>query len=248
VERVDLWGNREKVKTAAPGDGDDPDSPQTVTAGKLPFFLDGTDPRLARLRASVKMDPPFVPSTYRKHTRRVRFTNTFTTPVSGKMTLHFPANWEVHPRIIPFSVQAGETFSRDIDIRFPYNAEAGTKLLTIDFALDAERAYRVQMSTKFEFGLGDVDVTTLTQWLPDDELLVTMNVTNRSDARLDLFCFVVAPDLPRQERVIAGLPPAGAAAKSFRIPAARGLVGKSIRVGLREVRGNRIVNYDVPIK
>jgi hypothetical protein len=257
VARVDLWGNREALESTAAaesGEGRPSDgkiSTQRVTAGRLPFFLDGIDPRIARLRASFQLDPPFVPSSYRKHVRQVSFINPFDAPISGRVTLHFPDNWDVHPRIIPFNAQAGEVFTREVEIRFPYNAEAGTKTLSADFQIDADRTYRVQVTSHFEFGLGDVDVTTMTQWLPDDELLVTMNVTNRIDGRLDMYCFVVAPDeaaLPRQERVIAGLPAGGTAIKSFRIPAAKPLIGKSIRVGLREIKGNRLVNYDVPIK
>lgn len=245
-ERVDLWGHRQPLTDITAEDSAGPC--QRLVVGALPCFVDGIEPRLARLRASLKLDPPFVPSAYRKHTRQIAFTNTFATPISGKMTLHFPDNWDVHPKIIPFSVQAGQTFTRDVDIRFPYNAEAGGKLLRVDFVLDADRTYEVQMATRFDFGLGDVEVTTLTQWIGGDELQVTMNVVNKGDSRLDAFCFVVAADQPRQERVIAGLPTGGAAAKSFRIPQAKALVGKSIRVGLREIRGSRIVNYDVPIR
>jgi hypothetical protein len=164
------------------------------------------------------------------------------------MSLHFPKNWSVRPRVIPFSAGAGETFSREIDIRFPYNAEAGRKDLIADMVIDADRAYRLQIRSKFEFGLGDVDVRTLTQWLAGDELLATITVTNRSEDRLDMFCFVVAPDRPRQERVIAGLPPGGTVVKSFKIRDARGMIGKPLRVGLREVKGSRVVNYAVPVR
>lgn len=239
-QRVDLWGNRQPLDVT----GDK----QHLTAGKLPFYVDGIDPRVARLRASFKLTPDFVPSSYEKHSRKVTFINTFDMPISGRLTLHFPRNWEVHPKVIPFSVGAGEAFSREVEIRFPYNAEAGTKQLIGDFQIDADRTYRIQVASRFEFGLGDVSVRTLTQWLPDEQLLVTMHVTNRSDTRLDMFCFVVAPGRPRQERVIAGLLPGASVVKSFRIPAAGPLVGQSLRVGLREVKGSRIVNYAVPVR
>ena len=242
VSRVDLFGNREPVEP--PG----ADNTQLVNAGKAPFFLDGIDPRIARLRVSFRMDPPFVPSVYRKHVRKVQFVNTFDGPISGKLTLRFPDDWDVTPKVIPFSAQAGETFTREIEIRFPYNAQAGMKQYAADFQIDADRAYSVQLNSQFEFGLADVAVTPLTQWVNDDELMVTMNIVNRSDARLDMFCFVVIPDQPRQERVVAGLLPGGTTVKSFRITGAKALIGKSVRVGLREIRGNRIVNYDVPVK
>jgi hypothetical protein len=242
VSRVDLCGNREPVDP--PG----ADNTQQVNAGKAVFFLDGIDPRIARLRVSFRMDPAFVPAAYRKHVRRIQFVNTFDAPISGKVTLRFPDDWDVNPRVIPFSAQGGETFARDVEIRFPYNAQAGMKQFTADFQIDAERAYSVQLISQFEFGLSDVAVTPLTQWVNDDELMVTMNITNRSDGRLDMFCFVVIPDQPRQERVVAGLLAGGTAVKSFRITGAKALIGKSLRVGLREIRGNRIVNYDVPVK
>ncbi len=239
-QRVDLWGNRQPLPQAG--------SKQAVTAGRMPFYIDHVDPRLARLWASFRLTPDQVPSAYKKHTRHVEFINPFAMPISGRVTLHFPRNWEVHPRVIPFSVQAGEVFRHEVEIRFPYNAEAGTKVLVGDFQVDADRAYRLQVGTKFEFGLGDVSVRTLTQWLPNKQLLVTMHVTNRSDTKLNMFCFVVAPGRPRQERVIAALLPGASVVKSFRIPEAGSLVGQSLRVGLREVKGSRIVNYAVPVQ
>ncbi|MCG3179261.1 MAG: hypothetical protein BIFFINMI_01595 [Phycisphaerae bacterium] len=247
AQRVDLWGNRTPVKSVEMRTG----TKQPITAGRYPFYLDHIDPRIARMRASFAMVPAFVPSAYQKHVRKISFINPFNMPVSGKLTLHFPANWNVRPRIIPFSAQAGERIEREIEIRFPYNAEAGTKELLADMVLDADRAYRLQIASRFEFGLGDVGVRTLTQWLGDGNLLVTITVTNRSaeDAGgLDMFCFVAAPGRPRQERVIAGLLPGATVVKSFRLDNAKEMIGQSLRVGLREVQGSRVVNYAVPVR
>ena len=119
---VDLWGNTTPlVRTAA----DRSSQNVKLTVGAMPVFLLDIDGPMAQLRASVAFDRPLIESSFVPHARKVRFTNPYAQAISGTLKLKGPAGWTINPPVLPYSINPGEMFERDLTVEFPYNSYAG---------------------------------------------------------------------------------------------------------------------------
>ena len=242
--KLDLWGNASPlVRLNAKGD-----SPAvTVEVTAMPMFLTGIDPNLAMLRVGVSLDNDKLESSFRPHTRRLRFVNPYPNPIAGTIKLKGPAGWSVTPVSLPFNLNPGETFDREIQITFPYNSFAGVKTLNAEFTLQAERDEKFTVPLSLTLGLTDVGLQTIA--LRDgDGLVVQQIVTNYGDRPIDYSAFVTYPGIARQERVISGLAPGKTALKRYRFDSVPFTRDAKVRSGLKELNGTRVLNAEVEIQ
>lgn len=203
-----------------------------------PLFVDGVEAWLMRTRGSVRLDDGHLETASGLQTRTVEFTNHATFAIAGVLRLFAPPFWEVRPARLPFHLQPGETFRETLTVRVPNNESAGDRLVTCRMTLDAgaEASFTVPMPIKL--GLRDVDVVSVALARPDG-VVVRQMVTNRSSETLSFDGFVSAPGRARVSRLIRGLAPGQTVTKHYRLPEAQQLIGSSLRVGLRQIGGNR---------
>ena len=70
-------------------------------------------------------------------------------------------------------------------------------------------------------------------------MIVRQVITNRATKPLSFQGTVIAPGRPRVTRLIPEIQPGQTLAKEYSFPQPESLIGGTIRVGLRQVRGDR---------
>ena len=238
--RVDLAGNVAPLPGTASGRA-------RLEVGATPFFLVGVDVGQALLRASTSLDNPLLESSFRPHTRRLRFVNPYRHAISGSLRIAAPPGWNVMLSTPTFLLNPGETHEQPVTIEFPFNSTAGVRTLKLEFRLqDGEQgAFVVPLEVKL--GLSDVGLQSIA--LRDgDDVIVQQMVTNYGQKPIDYTAFVVYPGQARQERLISGLGPGKTTLKRYRFMQVAPGSGVKIRSGLRELDGIRVLNDEVELR
>jgi hypothetical protein len=259
--KVDLWGNTTPLLTAQqPTTNSQPPTTnyQLATSNQqlattplnitpTPIFLIGVDPNLARLRASLAFDRPLIESTFRPHTRKLRFTNPYPNAIGGTLRLRPPAGWSLNPPALTFTLNPGETFERDITIEFPYNSFAGPRTIDAHFTLQGQLDQSFTVPLTLTLGLSDVGMRTIA--IRDgDDIIVQQTISNYSDHPIDYSAFAIIPNHARQERLVTNLAPGHTTVRLYRFPTIPPTPHTTVRTGLRELTGTRILNDEVPVQ
>jgi hypothetical protein len=253
---LDLWGNATALSQPSTPQGEDEDDPNRrrstaatsqITVGRLPIILTGVDSDMGRLRVSLSLDQPLIESTFEAHTRKVRFSNPYNQPIGGTLKLHGPPGWNLNPPSFTFTLNPGETFERDLVIEFPYNSVAGPQNLTADFNLQADRHVVFSEPLGLVLGLSDIG-TRCMAYRSGNDVVVQQMISNYGEHPISYSTFAAFPGRPRIERLDTTLTPGQTVIKKYRF--VKVPVGKTskIRVGLKEVDGNRILNDEVEIE
>jgi hypothetical protein len=240
---VDLWGN----VTPLPRPAGDRRGRVSVSVGSMPVFLIDIDGPQAQLRASVAIDRPAIESSFRPHTRRIRFTNSYDHAISGALHLTAPSGWTLNPPTFNFSVNPGETFERELTIQFPYNSVAGAKTLSCDFFLEGQSNSRFTVPLALRLGLSDVGMQTIAM-RDGNDVFVQQTITNYGDAPISYNAFAIYPQRARQERLIANLAPGATTMRRYRFENGSAATESKVRVGLKELSGTRILNDEVAVQ
>jgi hypothetical protein len=263
--RIDLWGN---VTPLAQGSGvrgqgsansplNAPSEPRTLNPessssvrldiGPMPVFLVDVDGYLAQLRASIALDNPLLESSFKPHSRKIRFTNPYRQGISGSFRLTPPQGWVINPPTATFSLNPGETFDRDITIEFPYNSFAGPKTINAEFQVQADNNSSFTAPIVLTLGLSDVGLQTLA--LRDGtDVIVQQMITNYGDKPIDYTAFAIYPGQPRQDRLVTNLAAGRTTIKKYRFTKVKLSPQAKVRSGLKELDGTRILNDEVLIQ
>ena len=79
------------------------------------------------------------------------------------------------------------------------------------------------------------------------DIVVQEIVQNYGEKPINYSTFAILPGLAREERLILDLPPGRSTIKRFRFPCAHYPAGVSVRVGIKELDGPRILNAEVKL-
>lgn len=243
---VDLWGNRVSLELTQNGR-------HQLELTSAPVFFEDIDIKLARLRSSFKIDPPFVRSVYKVHQHTLELTNPYPRSIHGTLRITGPEHWKIGPQLFHYNALPGETVRLPIELNFPISELEGEKQLTAMLELDGETERAVELAAPLSLGLKQVLYTpTLhverSAQRVDGDVVVTALVTNIGDKPQSFYAFALAHDQPRLERIVSRLAPGQTMLKRFRfINAARELSGSTIRTGLREMNGPAILNTTVQV-
>ncbi|HZL37105.1 MAG TPA: hypothetical protein VFC78_17430 [Tepidisphaeraceae bacterium] len=241
---VDLWGNVTPLLRAR---GEKAIGKVQLTVGPMPTFLLDIDGPQAQLRASLAFDRPLLESSFQAHNRRIHFYNPYPTLVAGTLKLRAPPGWTFNPPTINFSLNAGESLDREVQISFPYNSFAGPKPINCEFALEGEADANFTVPLTLNLGLSDVGMQAIA--LRDgNDILVQQTVSNYGEKPIDYTGFAIFPGSPRQERLVTQLGAGRTVMKRYRFKDARPGKQAMIRVGLRELRGTRVLNEEVAVQ
>lgn len=241
VLKVDLWG----AVTPLTQVGNGPD--MKVQVGPMPFFLVGLDGISSQIRATIAFDQPLVESSFQSHTRHLTFANPTGSALTGRVRLHPPAGWTMTPSSIQFSVNPGQTFSQEVTIDFPYNSVAGPKTTTADFSIEGENQDDFTVPLALTLGLSDVGMQS-SALRDGTDLLVQEVVTNYSERPIDYTAYAAYPGLTRQERIVQSLDPGRTTIKLYRFKNVKFIPNATVRCGLRELEGTRVLNDEVKIQ
>ena len=252
--RVDIWGNVTPLVTADKNRDGSYLSPASAAKGKvelslgpMPIFLVDIDGQLAQLRASVAFDNDHIESSFRPHTRRLRFTNPYHSSIGGSVKLTAPKGWIINPPTQTFTLNPGETFDREVTIEFPYNSFAGPKTVTAEFSVQAETNNTFSVPLVLKLGLSDVGLQTMA--LRDGkDVIVQQMITNYGEKPIDYTAYAIYPGQARQERLVTNLAPGRTTMKRYRFTDVTGPADVKVRSGVKELVGTRVLNDEVTIQ
>jgi hypothetical protein len=236
---IDVFGNRQAMPAI--------EGKHRVALGPTPIFIEGIDVPLAKLRASLSIDEPFLESEQSPQDRVVTFVNPWPRTVSGQVSFTEPADWRLQPRRQYFSVAAGGTVRLPIRVNFPASELAGEKQLIARLQLEADRPYDVELTVPMEVGLSDVDFDATVALEPGPggaiDAVATCIVTNTGDRAWSMYSYATMPRHPRQSLPISQLEPGQTIVRRFRFrDGGRTLVDEPLRCGLRAINGPRMLN------
>ncbi len=235
AQAVDLWGRPSELERR--------DGLALLRPAAMPMLVVDADPEPIALAASVRFTPDRLPSEYARHAVRVAFTNPYPWAVSGEIRLTGPAGWRIEPAWQPFHLGAGQSWSGEMAVVFPYNEPAGLKRFEVAVEVDANDAWSVRCPAWLRLGLESLAMD-LEQDLDADAILtVRQTVTNRSTQPLSAECYVHIPGRPRQRALIQDLAPGQSAIQSFRFPDALGLRGRPLHAGVRDLDSPAMLNH-----
>ncbi|MBC7782320.1 MAG: hypothetical protein H7144_00655 [Burkholderiales bacterium] len=242
--RVDLWGNVSAVLQPKDSSG-----VIEMEIGTEPSLLIGIDGNLARLRSSFAFDNPMLESSFKSHTRRLRFTNPYPVAIAGRLLLVGPPAWSLMSQVPNFSLNPGETYDAAVTIEFPYSSFAGEKPVRCEIQMQGAETRQFSVPLALKLGLGEIGMSTLA--LRDGrDVIVQQVVTNYSDKPVNYSSFAIFPGAARQERPITDLKPGSTTIKKYRFTNADftkpGI--KKVRSGVREIEGTRVLNDETVVK
>jgi hypothetical protein len=242
--RLDLWGNLSPLMATTDNAAD---GRMSLSVGAMPTILVNVDAPLAQMRASVAVDNPLLESSFEPHTRRVRFTNPYRTAISGQMKLKAPAGWTLNPPTHTFNLNPGEAFDREQTIEFPYNSFAGPKSIEAQFVVQADRNISFTVPITVTLGLSDVGIQTMA--LRDgNDVLVQQMISNYGNKPIDYSAFAIFPGHARQERLVTNLAPGRTMLRRYKFTDVTVPPNATIRSGVKELVGTRILNEEVPVQ
>ncbi|MEM9790564.1 MAG: hypothetical protein AAF842_09170 [Planctomycetota bacterium] len=236
---IDVFGNRTPVPVV--------DGKHVVTLGPTPIFVEGIDGDLARLRASLAIDEPFVESEQVPHDRVVSFVNPWRRTISGQVVFTEPADWRIQPKRQFFSVAGGGTVELPIRVTFPASELAGPKRLTARLMIEAGQTYDVDLAIPMEVGLSDVQFDATVALEPGTagtvDVVATCVVTNTGDRAWSMYSYATLPGHARQSLPISQLEPGQTIVRRFRFTdGGRSLAESPLRCGLRAINGPSMLN------
>ncbi len=240
---IDLWGNVSPLLTTS----DNKTGTVQLEIGPMPIILVDIDGPQAQLRASVAFDQPLLESSFKPHTRRIRFTNPYRVAIGGTLKLRPPEGWRIDPQILTFTLNPGETFDHEVTIEFPYNSFAGPKTIAAQFNVQGETNSKFSVPVMLNLGLSDVGVQSLA--IRDGkDIVVQQMISNYGDKPIDYTAFAIYPGTARQERLVTNLGAGRTTIKVYRFTGVEMLPNAKVRSGVKELVGTRILNDEVEIK
>jgi hypothetical protein len=235
VRVVDVWGREE----LADGNGDS----QVIKVDRLPRFVMGVNPFVARWRMETRFAVKHVPSVFgAAHGNRLKLHNSFPQGVSGTLEIFGPDGWQITPGRSDFKLAAGETFAKPIQVTLPFDATGGVAPVRLDFVVDGERQYRFSVYRELQVGDGQLELDTYTRLEEDGTLVVEQRMVNFNAAPADFKCQLYAPGRRRQRTQVTRLGESPDV-KIYRYPNGAELVGAEFWLRAQEVDGGRVLNH-----
>jgi len=249
---IDMWGNISPlIQPTAPGNpssgSDEKSGTALVLVGSMPIFLIDIDVFLAQMRASVSIDDPKIESSFKQHTRHIRFLNPYHQAISGMVRLRPPTGWTLNPPSMVYSLNPGETFDREVSIEFPYNSFAGAKTIIADISVQSDKNDTFSVPIVLKLGLSDVGLQSLA--LRDGhDLIVQQMITNYGEKPINYTAYAIFPGQARQERLVTDLAAGATTIKKYRFTNVALTPDAKARTGIKETDGVRILNNEVGVE
>lgn len=248
VWAMDPFGNRREIAR-------DEEGSHVVRLEEMPTIVTGVDVPLARFRAAVRVEPPFLAARAERHEVEIVIQNPWPIGITGRLRLAEPVEWTIAPRVIPFALGPGESARVPVELAFAPGQEAGRQRLIAEVDLTAERHYPVtRWALALDLGLPTVELSPSYRVEPSatgegSDLVVSLLITNSSDSTLTVEAFAQAPGYRAFEAPVSGLGPGDSVTRRFRFEGGgERLKGRAVRVGLKETSGTGRLNRTLRVE
>lgn len=241
VEVTDVWGRKTKPSEVTDNDF----VRQQLEVGRLPIFVTGVDPSIARWRMSFRFEQERVASVFgREQAVYYSFANSFEQGVGGSIQLHTPKVWQAAPTNVFFKLAANDDQRRRLDVTLEPETSAGPQPIRVDFELTAARTHKFSIYRTMHVGLGDIVVEATTRLDEHGNLVVEQQLVNNTDRFVSFNCLLSTNKRRRERRQIFNRG-RGATAIVFIFPNGKDLIGDTFWLRVEEIDGPRILNHQV---
>ncbi len=238
LQAFDVWGRKLNIRKSG----------KTWTIPYRPIvFVDGISSNLARFISSLQFNTPVIASKFGAHKIKLMFRNTFSQTISGVVQLQPSPFWQFDPSGARFTLLPGQQFILPSKLRMPTNEPVGSKVVRVRFELEARRPIKLNLLVPLGVNLTNLKMQVL-WFMKSNQLVVTQEVQNNGKDYVDLRTFLLAPGRARMERQIRRLAPGQSATKEYIVGPWNSMRGETIRLGFREIRGDRMVNEVIKIE
>jgi hypothetical protein len=237
--QIDLWG----VPTSLARDDT---GRQIVHLSSMPVLIPNVARWLIDFRTSFALRPDHVECGTEQMQHRVEMASGRDRVMAGRIVFEVPEAWDISPRVFSFSVAPPDPGSYPVEIRYPHSEPAGEKTILARITLTGERYYE-ELPLPIDVGVSDLDAWGLAV-VEQDDLVLRHVVTNRSSDVLNLRSSANVPGRERQYRPISNLRPGDTQTVDYHFNSGRALIGRSIRLVLREMNdGPRVHTLELSV-
>ncbi|MFG0252101.1 MAG: hypothetical protein ACF8NJ_04425 [Phycisphaerales bacterium JB038] len=238
VRVVDVFGNADPAQCDARGGHVIPLTPD-------PVFIENVDVNLALFRARFGLHPQFIQSTYDEHYHYLELENPWPVTISGELLIVEPKRWDFSPRHHIFSVPPGQRIRLPLTLTFPPSELAGWRTIAAEVTLITAEPLKFRIEQAVELGLKKVLLTPSVQ-VSGEDLVVMLQVTNRSAEAGDYKAYISHPEYGKLYRPVGELQPGESRMIYIQLPGGTTrLAGERILTGLVEVDGPGRLNMAV---
>jgi hypothetical protein len=215
VRVYDVLGNSSVVEPIELGNIDVPT--HTIPISRSPVFVEGINPNLVRFLANLNLTPDTLVSQSGMHQHELIVRNPWPIAISGRIFVVEPGGftgspedidrtWEIIPRVIPFSLSAGEVRAFPLQIGYSLGELAGEKRLVFDVEVDAERSYpTLRVERTIELGLPSIEMELTARRNESGITVISADVSHTEQQDQFFELIAIAPNEPRIRRSINGL-------------------------------------------
>jgi len=235
--QTNLWGIKTQLLK-------DEQGRQIVHLTNMPVLIDNVDRWLVDFQSSMTIKPRHINSSTDSATMKIEAVYQGTRPVAGRMVFKIPESWEILPTRINFSLMPQRMEQFGIQVRFPHSEPAGKKQIIVRVTL-TDTLHYLEIPLTFELGLSDVEVWGMAV-MEGEDLYLRHVVTNRSEEVLSFRGSATVPGRERQYRPFVNLRPGDTQTVEYRISKGGNLIGRNVRLVLREMNdGPRVHNLEL---
>lgn len=242
VRRVDLLGQRRTIEPIH--DAPSGLSWHRVELSREPVIIEGVRTDLLRFFSSVRLTPDRLHPVLDRQRGQLTIENPWSFPIRGRVFIVEPGGlsagpegrdrtWAVTPRVVPFSLDAGQTHTEPIELSFGAGQEAGWLPAVFDIQLFADQEYpMLRVPRRMEIISDDLDLRVVAYRTEAGAVSLHAIVTNTSGQARSVELAAITPGAGRERATINGLAHGKTAERRFLIPGVT--PGAQISVGLTE--------------
>ncbi len=237
VRVTDLFGHRFNVDIGPRG--------HHFELTGLPIVVEGIDLDLALLQASARLDPATIEGRRGGQTVTLVVKNPYPTSMSGTVAIADKPHWDITPRQQAFTAPVNGEARMSFRVTLPRSAVGEECTLGADLEFAAGETHRVHVLAKALIDWPGIELARSWRLARSVEtghidVVVSVAVTNRSNAPLDLEAFAVAKDFTQNRKPVRRLAPGQTAVRTFQFPdGARRLSGETVYLGVNDLDGDR---------
>jgi len=242
VSAHDVWGRQIKIKQETTPNGLE----QRLTIDKWPIIIDGVDVRAARWRMGIGLEAPRIdPLVGQTQELKVLFENPFDGRASGQVTI-IAKSILVEDATANFDVDGRSNSVITVPVRVKPDANTAAAAIQMKFSIQSETPVTFVADQEIQVGTSDFTFETRYEINGNNELRLTLEVSNHQSVPLNFDCILLIPERPRARTQISGLKEQ--ITKTMTLENASDLIGKTLWLRCEQIGTNRVLNYRIEIR
>jgi hypothetical protein len=232
VRATDLWGRTQEPQRGRNG--------HALRIGREPLFVEGVSREMCLFRRGFKVDPVFAESRRAPQEGELVLANPWDSAISGTLSIADAAGIDITPRTHRFSIGPGAEARLPVRFSIPRSTESGAIPVRVEVEGTADEPFRTTLVSPLEVGFRQATVEPSWRIARSIEsgaldLMLTLRVTNVSDAPIDVEAFAGADGYALDRKLVSALAPGATAIRAFHFKdGARRLSGRDIRTGVHD--------------